>query len=85
MKTNFVDNSTINLNELRKFLKKGEIKVCHTRGILVGCAGAGKTTLLMRLQDIPYKELKKIKTTEIVDVHKNSFEVLEELTTIKGK
>lgn len=61
------------------------MKICHTRGIIVGCAGAGKTTLLMRLQDVPYEEIKKIKTTEIVDVHVNSFKVLEELTTIKGK
>lgn len=61
------------------------MKISHIRGIIVGCAGAGKTTLLMRLQDMPYKELEEIKTTEIVDVHVNSFEVLEELTTIKGK
>lgn len=54
------------------------MKICHTRGIIVGCAGAGKTTLLMRLQDVPYEEIKKIKTTEIVDVHVNSFKVLEE-------
>lgn len=61
------------------------MKISHTRGIIVGCAGAGKTTLLMRLQDIPYKELKDIKTTELTDVHVNSFEVLEELMTIRGK
>lgn len=84
-KTNFVDTATINLNELREFLKKGQMKIRHTRGIIIGCAGAGKTTLLMRLQDIPYKKLKEKKTTEIVDVHVNSFEVLEEFTTIKGK
>lgn len=61
------------------------MKICHTRGIIVGCAGAGKTTLLKRLQDIPFEEIKKTKTTKIVDVHVNSFEVWEELTTIKGK
>lgn len=61
------------------------MKISHIRGIIVGCAGAGKTTLLMRLQDMPYKELEEIKTTEIVDVHVNSFKVLEKLTTIKGK
>lgn len=84
-KTNFVGTATINLHELREFLKKELMKICHTRGIIVGCAGAGKTTLLMRLQDMPYKELEEIKTTEIVDVHVNSFDVLEKLTTIKGK
>lgn len=64
------------------------MKICHTRGIIVGCVGSGKTTLLMRLQDVPFKELTKVKTTEIVDVvdvHINSFIVLEELMTIKGK
>lgn len=51
----------------------------------MGCAGAGKTTLLKRLQNVPYKELKKIETTEMVDVHVNSFEVLEDKETIKSK
>lgn len=84
-KTNFVDSTAINLDELREFLEKGEMKICHTRGIIVGCAGAGKTTLLKRLQDNPYEEIKNPTSTEIVDVHVNIFEVWEELTTIKGK
>lgn len=35
------------------------------------------------MQNVPYKGLKKIESTEIVDVHVNSFEVLEDKETIK--
>lgn len=39
----------------------------------------------MRLEDRSFKELKDIKRTEVVDIHENSFEVLEEENTIRGK
>lgn len=60
-----------------------EITVRHIRGIIVGCGGAGKTTLLERLKGTRYPELKKIKSTVIVDVHPNCFDVLEKKKTIK--
>lgn len=70
--------------KLNDFLNKKEFTVRHVRCILVGCGGAGKTTLLRRLQNAKYKDLKKIKTTELVDVHVNIFDVLENKTTIQG-
>lgn len=69
--------------KIREFLGKGDLTIRQVRCIILGCAGAGKTTLLKRLQNVPYKELKKIESTEIVDVHVNSFEVLEDKETIK--
>lgn len=75
----------INEQKLREFLSKGELTVCHVRCIIVGCAGAGKTTLLRRLENITFEELNSIKTTEIVDVHVNSFVVLEDDETIQSK
>lgn len=57
----------------------------HVRCIIVGCGGAGKTTLLKRLQNANFKELKDIKTTELVDVYANCFEVLENENTIQSK
>lgn len=64
---------------------KESITISHARCLIVGCGGAGKTTLLKRLQNANLKELMDIKSTEIVDVHVNSFEVLEKENTIKSK
>lgn len=71
-------------NKLNGFLSKEEFTVCHVRFILVGCGGAGKTTLLKRLQNAKFKDLKNIETTELVDVHVNIFDVLENENTIQG-
>lgn len=76
---------SINTDKLREFLRKGHLNISHTRGIIVGCAGAGKTTLFRRLQDMPRKDTTSINTTEIADVHVNSFEVLKKKMTIRGK
>lgn len=70
--------------KLHDFLSKKEFTVRHVRCILVGCGGAGKTTLLRRLQNAKFKDLTNIKTTELVDVHVNIFDVLENEDTIQG-
>lgn len=70
--------------KLNDFLSKKEFTVRHVRCILVGCGGAGKTTLLRRLQNEKFKELENIKTTQLVDVHVNIFDVLENENTIQG-
>lgn len=70
--------------KVKDFLSKGELTVRHVRCIIVGCSGAGKTTLLKRLQNAKFKDLKNIKTTELVDVHVNIFEVLENEATIQS-
>lgn len=70
---------------LREFLSKGELTVRHVRCIIVGCEGAGKTTLLRRLENLTFKELTAINSTEVVDVHVNCFEVLEDEETIQCK
>lgn len=75
----------LNEKKIREFLGKRDLTIRQVRCIIVGCAGAGKTTLLKRLQNIPYKELKKIESTEMVDVHVNSFKVLEDKETIGSK
>lgn len=78
------DEIQINEKKLRKFLSEGELSIRHVRCIIVGCAGAGKTTLLKRLQDFSFEELKHTERTEMVDVHVNSFEVLERENTIQS-
>lgn len=79
------DDTQIDEMTLRQFLGGGEITVRHVRCIIVGCAKAGKTTLLKRLQNFSYEELIKTDRTEMVDVHVNSFEVIEEENTIQSK
>lgn len=69
---------------LNKFLGKGDMSIRHVRCIIVGCGGAGKTTLLRRLQNANVQELKDIKSTELVDVHVNCFDVLEKKNTIQS-
>lgn len=78
-------NNAMQINEyaIREYLSEGELTIQHIRCIIVGCAHAGKTTLLRRLKNSPYKELKNIASTEIVDVHVNSFEVNKEEETIQ--
>lgn len=70
---------------LKQFLGKGLLTLRHVRCIIVGCGKAGKTTLLKRLQNVTFEELIKTDRTELVDVHVNSFEVLEEQNTIQSK
>lgn len=74
----------IDEDKLKKFLSKGELTLRHVRCIIVGCGGAGKTTFLRRLQNVQFKDLKNIETTELVDVHANIFDVLENENTIKS-
>lgn len=75
----------MDLEKLKDLVSKGEMTVRHVRCILLGCGGAGKTTLLRRLQNANFKDLKKIKVTELVDVHVNIFDVLESENTIQSK
>lgn len=79
------DDLQIDDDKLRVFLSKGELTVCHVRCIIVGCGKAGKTTLLKRLQNLSYDEVKQTESTEMVDFHVNSFEVLLEEETIQRK
>lgn len=79
------DDLQIDDDKLREFLIKGELTVCHVRCIIVGCGEAGKTTLLKRLQNLSYDEVKQTESTEMVDFHVNSFEVLVEEETIQSK
>lgn len=79
------DNPQIDEDKLKEFLSKGEVTVCHVRCIIVGCGKAGKTTLLKRLQNFSYDEVKQTESTEMVDFHVNSFEVLFEEETIQSK
>lgn len=80
-----VKQTEISEQKLREFLSKGELTVHHVRCIIVGCAGAGKTTLLRRLKNLTFEEIKSTESTEIVDVHVNCFEVLEDEETIQSK
>lgn len=75
----------MDLQKLKDLVSKGEMTVRHVRCIILGCGGAGKTTLLRRLQNANFKDLKKIKVTELVDVHVNIFDVLENENTIQSK
>lgn len=77
-------NMKMDEEKLNDFLSKNEFTVRHVRCILVGCGGAGKTTLLRRLQNAKFKDLTNIKTTKLVDVHVNIFDVLENEDTIQG-
>lgn len=77
-------NMKMDEEKLNDFLSKKEFTVRHVRCILVGCGGAGKTTLLRRLQNAKFKDLMNIKTTQLVDVHVNIFDVLENEDTIQG-
>lgn len=81
-----IGKTTIQINEekLRDFLSKGKMTVRHVRCIVVGCGGAGKSTLLRRLQNAKFKDLQEIKTTQLVDVHVNIFDVLENENTIQS-
>lgn len=75
----------MNTDELRDFLGKGLLDIIHIRGIIVGCTGAGKTTLFTTLQDMLLKTTcRQINSTEIADVHVNSFELLKKKKTIRG-
>lgn len=80
-----VEEIKVDEQKLREFLSNGELTICHVRCIIVGCKGAGKTTLLRRLENVTFKELMDITSTEMVDVQANSFEVLEDEETIQSK
>nr|XP_022297443.1 uncharacterized protein LOC111106871 isoform X2 [Crassostrea virginica] len=79
----FLDNDEIDKDQLRQFLKEGQLTICHARCIIVGCDKAGKTTLLRRLGGATLKEVKKIKETKLLNVHANDFEVVKDENTIK--
>lgn len=71
-------------NILADFLSKEKLTIRHVRCIIVGCSGAGKTTLLRRLQNAKFNDLKNVKTTELVEVHENIFDVSENENTIQS-
>lgn len=81
----YVKQTKINKQKLKEFLSKGELTVRHVRCIIVGCASAGKTTLWRRLKNLTFEEIKFRESTEIVDVHVNCFEMLEDEETIQSK
>lgn len=80
-----VKTKQMDLQKLKDLVSKGEMTVRHGRCIILGCSGAGKTTLLRRLQNANFEDLKKIKVTELVDVHVNIFDVLKNENTIQSK
>lgn len=82
--TKVIEEVKVDEQKLREFLEKGELTLNHVRCIIAGCTGAGKTTLLRRLENVTFEELQGIKSTEMVDVQANRFEVLEEKETIQS-
>ncbi|XP_061193328.1 uncharacterized protein LOC133201541 [Saccostrea echinata] len=67
-----------------QYAERGGVQVVHhARGMIVGCAGAGKTTLLNRLLKRSKKELKKLKSTEGLEVHEEVSEICEKKRTLK--
>ncbi|XP_061193222.1 uncharacterized protein LOC133201435 [Saccostrea echinata] len=67
------------------YAKRETQTVHHARGMIVGCAGAGKTTLLKRLLGCSEEEIKKVKSTEGLEVHEKIFEVCDETKSLKSK
>ncbi|XP_062615573.1 probable serine/threonine-protein kinase pats1, partial [Saccostrea cucullata] len=69
-----------------QYAERGGVQeVHHARGMIVGCAWSGKTTLLNRLLKRSENELKKIESTEGLEVHEEVFEICEEEGTLKVK
>ncbi|XP_062603113.1 uncharacterized protein LOC134264868 [Saccostrea cucullata] len=69
-----------------QYAERGGVQeVHHARGMIVGCAGAGKTTLLNRLLKRNENELKKIESTEGLEVHEEVFEVCKWTGTLKAR
>ncbi|XP_062616074.1 uncharacterized protein LOC134277783 [Saccostrea cucullata] len=68
-----------------EYAKRGTQTVHHARGMIVGCAGAGKTTLLKRLLGCSEDEIKKIKSTEGLEVHKEIFDLCDETKSLKAR
>ncbi|XP_062600547.1 uncharacterized protein LOC134262171 [Saccostrea cucullata] len=68
-----------------EYAKRGTQTVHHARGMIVGCAGAGKTTLLKRLLGCSEEEIKKIKSTEGLEVHEEIFDICDETRSLKAK
>ncbi|XP_062584103.1 uncharacterized protein LOC134245876, partial [Saccostrea cucullata] len=66
-----------------EYAKRGTHTVHHARGMIVGCAGAGKTTLLKRLLGCSEEEIKKIKSTEGLEVHEEIFVLCDETRSLK--
>ncbi|XP_062589276.1 probable serine/threonine-protein kinase pats1 [Saccostrea cucullata] len=66
-----------------EYAKRGTQKVHHARGMIVGCAGAGKSTLLKRLLGCSEEEIKKVKSTEGLEVHEEIFELCDETKSLK--
>lgn len=78
----YSDNMNIEPDQIRQFLSKDELTLFHAQGIILGCRGAGKTTLLKRLMDAPIDQLENGLCNENVDVHIDTFTVMEH--TIQG-
>ncbi|XP_062596083.1 probable serine/threonine-protein kinase pats1 [Saccostrea cucullata] len=66
-----------------EYLKTGTQTVHHARGMIVGCAGAGKTTLLKRVLGCSEEEIKKVKSTEGLEVHEEIFELCDKTKSLK--
>ncbi|XP_062599257.1 probable serine/threonine-protein kinase pats1, partial [Saccostrea cucullata] len=66
-----------------EYLKTGTQTVHHARGMIVGCAGAGKTTLIKRLLGFSEEEIKKVKSTEGLEVHEEIFDICDETKSLK--
>ncbi|XP_062586698.1 probable serine/threonine-protein kinase pats1 [Saccostrea cucullata] len=68
-----------------EYAKRGTQTVHHARGMIVGCAGAGKTTLLKRLLGCSEEEIKKVKSTEGLEVHEEIFDLCDETKSLKAR
>ncbi|XP_061192309.1 uncharacterized protein LOC133200540 [Saccostrea echinata] len=68
-----------------EYAKRGTQTVHHARGMIVGCAGAGKTTLLKRLLGFSEEEVKKVESTEGLEVHEEIFTICDELKSLKAQ
>ncbi|XP_062614097.1 uncharacterized protein LOC134275821 [Saccostrea cucullata] len=67
-----------------EYAKRGTQTVHHARGMIVGCAGAGKTTMLKRLLGCSEEEIKKIKSTEGLEVHEEIFKICDKTNTLEA-
>ncbi|XP_062592531.1 probable serine/threonine-protein kinase roco4 [Saccostrea cucullata] len=68
-----------------EYARRGTQTVHHARGMIVGCAGAGKTTLLKRLLGCSEEEIKKVKSTEGLEVHEEIFDICNETKSFKAR
>ncbi|XP_062597700.1 uncharacterized protein LOC134259119 [Saccostrea cucullata] len=76
------DLNEVNMDELKKFLRKEKTTVTHARGILVGCAEAGKTTLLKRLRGQSQNVGEVTESTRGLEVHQHLFIVRDRILEV---